>query len=73
MTRIQKQILKKIEALPEIYLREILDFVDFIKQKEKKDHDTRYLAGIKGVKESVRRGRKENTGDCKTLEDIGWR
>jgi len=73
MTKTQKQIIKKIEMLPEMYLREILDFVDFIKQREKKDRDTRYLDGIKGVKESIRKGRKEKPGDCKTLEDIGWR
>ncbi len=73
MTRTQKQILKKIETMPEICLREILNFVDFIKQREMKNRDTKYLSGIKGMKESFRKGKKEKIEDCKTLDEIGWR
>ncbi len=73
MTGTQKQIIKKLEDIPEIYLREILDFVDFIRERGKKNRDTEYLAGIKGMTASIKKGRKEKAEDCKSLEDIGWR
>ena len=73
MSKIAEQITKKINKLPEAYLQEILDFVDFMEQKSRRNRDTEYLEGISGMTESIKQGRKEKTEDCKTLKEIGWR
>ncbi len=72
MNKISSEITKKIKNLPEPYLKEVLDFIDFMDQKNKKNADTEYLQGIPGMTESIKEGRKEKTKSCKTLNDIGW-
>ena len=72
MNKISAEITKKIKNLPEPYLKEILNFIDFMEQKIKKNSDTEYLQSIPGMTESIKKGRKEKTRSCKTLEDIGW-
>lgn len=72
MTAIEKQIVNKMHSLPNFYLQEILDFIEFLSSKYKKNSDTEYLENIQGMTESIERGRKENIEDCKTMNDIGW-
>ena len=43
-----------------------------MEQKNKKNSDTEYLQSIPGMTESIKKGGKEKTRSCKTLEDIGW-
>ena len=73
MNKIVQQITKKIKNLPEAYIQEVLDFVDFMEQKGKSNRDTEYLQNIPGMTKSIKQSRKEKTEDCKTLKDIGWR
>ena len=73
MNKIAAEINEKLKKLPEPYQKEILDFVDFIEQKSRRNTDTVYLQKIPGMTESIKKGRKEKTASCRTLEDIGWK
>ncbi|MCD4818513.1 MAG: DUF2281 domain-containing protein [Candidatus Cloacimonetes bacterium] len=64
--------MNRIHSLPSVYLKEILDFIDFMKAKYNKISDTELLMSIQGMSEGIAESRKENVEDCKTLEDIGW-
>ena len=70
MIQLEEKIIEKLHSLPEVYLREIFDFVEFLNQKYKKMTDTEFLKNINGMSESIAQGRKEKVEDCKTLEDM---
>ena len=71
MTTLEKEITEKIHTMPVVYLKEILDFVEFLNQKYKKTSDTEFLKNIEGMSKSIEEGRKEKIEDCKSLKDIG--
>ncbi len=72
MQTLKQEITEKINSLPTVYLKEVVNFIDFLSQKYKKISDTEYLKSIKGMSESIEEGRQEKADDCKTLKDIGW-
>ncbi len=72
MNKIASQISEKLKELPDIYLDEVLDFIEFLIVKNKKINDTEYLESIEGMVESIEEGRKEDINGCATLKDIGW-
>jgi len=72
MTILEKEIRKKIAVLPNPYLQEVLDFINFLDLKYQNSTDTEYLSKLSGFKESIIDGRKEKKDECKSLKDIGW-
>lgn len=72
MTTLEKEITEKIHILPESYLKEVLDFVEFLNKKYENISDTELLNSIKGMAESIEEGKKESIDECKSLSDIGW-
>jgi len=47
------QINEKLKNLQPFYLKEVYDFVSFLKDKQKKETDTEYLNNIPGMAESI--------------------
>ncbi|OQX25166.1 MAG: hypothetical protein BWK80_17020 [Desulfobacteraceae bacterium IS3] len=72
MSHIALKISEKIKELPDTYLYEVLDFIEFLIWKRGEMSDTEYLEAIPGITESIDEGRKEKIEDCATLKDIGW-
>ena len=68
MNKISAEITKKIKNLPEPYLKEILNFIDFMEQKIKKNSDTEYLQSIPGMTESIKKAERKKPGHVKHLK-----
>ncbi len=71
MLTLKQEISEKIHSLPAVYLKEALDFIEFLNQKYNKINDTEFLSSIHGMSESIEEGRREKIEDCKTLKDNG--
>jgi hypothetical protein len=49
------QISKELKTLQPFYLKEVFDFVLFLKERQKKESDTEYLNNIPGMVESIKK------------------
>ncbi len=47
------KISEEIKTLHPLYIKEVYDFVTFLKEKQKKGNDTEYLSKIPGMVESI--------------------
>ncbi len=43
-----------LKTLHPLYIREVYDFISFLKAKQEKESDTEYLSGIPGMVESIK-------------------
>ncbi|MCD4728142.1 MAG: DUF2281 domain-containing protein [Pirellulales bacterium] len=47
------EINNEIKSLSPHYLKEVYDFIQFLKEKQKKENDTKYLSNIPGMVQSI--------------------
>jgi len=69
----QQTLLMKIaESLPKQYLKELVDFAQFLREKSGQSFkdDTEYLNSIPGMTESIAESRKTEIQDCS--EKLDW-
>ena len=68
MSSLQSYLLDLTQAIPLKYLKEIIDYAEFIKQKVKKEKisDTEYLNSIPGMSDSIIKASKTDIKDCST-------
>lgn len=47
------KINEELKTLHPLYMKEVYDFITFLKEKQKKGDDTEYLSSIPGMVESI--------------------
>jgi hypothetical protein len=72
MEQLALKITNEIKKLSPQYLKEVLDYIEFLKSKILSENDTEYLEKIEGFVESIEEGKKEDIKNCVTLKSIGW-
>lgn len=55
MHALESKISEELKTLHPFYLKEVYDFVAFLKERQKKDSDTEYLNSIPGMVDSIKR------------------
>ena len=71
MSSLQSYLLDLTQDIPLKYLKEIIDYAEFIKQKAKNEKmsDTEYLNSIPGMTDSIIKASKTDLKECsKKLE-----
>ncbi|MBC8487553.1 MAG: DUF2281 domain-containing protein [Bacteroidetes bacterium] len=53
MPTLSVEINSEIKSLNPVYLKEVYDFIQFLKEKQRKESDTEYLSNIPGMVESI--------------------
>jgi hypothetical protein len=53
MVKIIEAISEDIKDLRPVYLKEVFDFVQYLKEKQKMGDDTQYLSSIPGMVDSI--------------------
>ena len=53
MHKLALKINEELKTLHPLYIKEVYDFVTFLKEKQKKGDDTEYLSSIPGMVESI--------------------
>ncbi len=70
MSTLSLKIEEEVKNLPPRYLKEVLDFIDFVKQKAKKESDTEYLSKNPKLKKSIVEGLKTPLTECS--DKLDW-
>jgi hypothetical protein len=47
------KISEELKTLHPLYIKEVYDFITFLKEKQKKESDTEYLSNIPGMVDSI--------------------
>ncbi|MCP5106194.1 MAG: hypothetical protein GY950_22600 [bacterium] len=53
MQSLALKISEELKTLHPLYMKEVYDFVTFLKEKQKKQDDTEYLSQIPGMADSI--------------------
>jgi len=53
MQTLAVRISEELKALHPFYLKEVYDFISFLKERQKRESDTDYLNSIPGMAESI--------------------
>jgi hypothetical protein len=53
MQNLALKISEELKTLHPLYVKEVYDFITFLKEKQKKGDDTEYLSSIPGMVESI--------------------
>ncbi len=51
--KLKEKINEDLEELSPLHVKEVLDFIDFLKSKENEESDTDYLTSIPGMADSI--------------------
>jgi hypothetical protein len=71
MNLLQIHLLEITKDMPAYYLKEIIDFAEFIKAKSLRENaDTEYLNSIQGMVESIIEASKEDVKNCSQVLDL---
>lgn len=70
MTQLTAKIVQEIKDLPPVYLKEVLDFIEFLKEKAKEESDTEYLSKNETLKKSIIEGLKTPVSECS--DKLDW-
>ena len=72
MNSLQSHLIELTKDLSVIYLKELIDFAEFIKQRAKSEklNDTDYLNSIPGMTESIVKASKTDLKDCS--KELEW-
>ena len=72
MGSLAMKIEEEVKNLPPKYLKEVLDFIAFVKQKARKESDTKYLSKNEKLKKSIIEGLKTPLTECsdKLIGDV---
>ncbi len=70
MTTLQNKINKELEMLPLDSQKEILDFVLFLKEKNKIENDTEYLSKNPEIKQAIIDGLNTPLNECSM--ELDW-
>ena len=54
MNTLALKISEELKTLHPFYLKEVFDFVTFLKERQKRESDTEYLNSIPGMAESIK-------------------
>ena len=53
MQNLAREISKELKTMHPLYIKEVYDFVTFLKEKQKRESDTEYLTKIPGMTNSI--------------------
>jgi hypothetical protein len=53
MHNLTREINKELETMHPLYIKEVYDFVTFLKEKQKRESETEYLTKIPGMVNSI--------------------
>jgi hypothetical protein len=69
MNALQLDLVNISNNIPYYYLKDLLDYAVFLKQKAEKENDTEYLENIPGMVDSIIAASKEDLNNCSTKLD----
>ena len=70
MPSLSVEINNEIKSLSPLYLKEVYDFIQFLKEKQRKENDTAYLSNIPGMVQSIIE--EDNKPLSEYSKDISW-
>ncbi len=70
MSNLSVEINNEIRLLNPIYLKEVYDFILFLKKKQRKRNDTEYLSNIPGMVQSIIE--EDNKPINEYSKDVDW-
>jgi len=70
MQNLSVKINDEMKSLNLFYLKEVYDFVQFLKEKQKTENDTEYLSSIPGMLQSIVEEDKKPLSEYS--KDIDW-
>ena len=70
MQNLSVKISNEMKSLNPFYLKEVYDFVQFLKEKQKTEKDTEYLSNIPGMVQSI--VEEDNKPLSEYSKDIEW-
>ena len=70
MGSLAMKIEDEVKDLPPRYIKEVLDFIAFVKKKARKESDTMYLSKNEKLKKSIMDGLKTQFSECS--DNLDW-